>query len=150
MAIDKNWGIVGNPSPKLRSNVDAARFDELVKALKMALGPCSGLTSEDVDVAYLTRLMEEYNAHGQGWERYAMGDASRGYTRNLVDEGNGKSNLVGIPRVDKHPHPEMANVAIACPRMDPWEGEPYPRSRQCSLPDEDPPREPDRNEIRVP
>jgi len=70
------------------------RFDELVQALKDALGPSSGLTSEDVDVEHLKRLMQEYNTNEREWGRYAFGDESRGYTRNLVDEGNGKSNLL--------------------------------------------------------
>lgn len=100
MAIDKNWSHPGDAPLKVRCDVDAARFDELVKALKVALGPCSGLTSDDVDVAYLTRLMEEYNADGKGWDRYAMADKTRGYTRNLVDEGNGKSNLVCLIVID--------------------------------------------------
>jgi hypothetical protein len=78
-----------------RAHVDANRFDELVLALKEALGPCSGLTSDDVDVAHLTRLMRDYASEPREWARFAMGDVSRGYTRNLVDEGNGKSNLVG-------------------------------------------------------
>lgn len=70
------------------------RFGELVHALKEALGPSSGLTSDDVDLNHLTSLMKEYDPNDDGWHSYAMGDASRGYTRNLVDEGNGKSNLV--------------------------------------------------------
>ncbi len=70
------------------------KFQRLVLALKDALGPSSGVTSDDVDVAYLTRLMGEYDADDEGWQPYSLGDASRGYTRNLVDEGNGKSNLV--------------------------------------------------------
>lgn len=69
-------------------------FETLVLALKDALGPSSGLTSDDVDVDYLTELMRDYPSTDGGWESYAMGDQSRGYTRNLVDEGNGKSNLV--------------------------------------------------------
>ena len=69
-------------------------FDSLVLGLKEALGPSSGLTSDDVDVEYLTQLMREYPSTDSGWEPYAMGDETRGYTRNLVDEGNGKSNLV--------------------------------------------------------
>ncbi|OAA68386.1 cysteine dioxygenase [Niveomyces insectorum RCEF 264] len=73
---------------------DVSRFEQLVQALKQALGPSSGLTSDDVDVGHLTRLMEEYNAVDEGWMPYNFGDASRGYTRNLVDEGNGKSNLL--------------------------------------------------------
>ncbi|CAK7202962.1 hypothetical protein SEUCBS139899_005689 [Sporothrix eucalyptigena] len=73
---------------------DVSRFELLVKALKQALGPSSGLTSDDVDVNHLTRLMKEYDASDEGWMPYNFGDASRGYTRNLVDEGNGKSNLL--------------------------------------------------------
>jgi len=74
--------------------VDENLFEELVLALKSALGPCSGLTSDDIDVTFLTRLMKLYDARDRNWAKYAFGDASRGYTRNLVDEGNGKSNLV--------------------------------------------------------
>lgn len=73
---------------------DEDLFEELVLALKSALGPCSGLTSDDIDVTFLTRLMKLYDARDRNWSKYAFGDASRGYTRNLVDEGNGKSNLV--------------------------------------------------------
>ncbi|KAM3515798.1 hypothetical protein MY11210_000569 [Beauveria gryllotalpidicola] len=74
--------------------VDENLFEELVLALKSALGPCSGLTSDDIDVTFLTRLMKLYDARDRNWAKYAFGDASRGYTRNLVDEGNGKSNLL--------------------------------------------------------
>ena len=70
------------------------RFEGLVQALKEALGPSSGLTSDDVDVDNLGRIMQEYATDEREWSRYAFGDQSRGYTRNLVDEGNGKSNLV--------------------------------------------------------
>ncbi|AEO55089.1 hypothetical protein MYCTH_2298517 [Thermothelomyces thermophilus ATCC 42464] len=77
-----------------RGTVDTNRFDDLVLALKEALGPSSGLTSDDVDVGHLTRLMREYDSDPREWSKFAMGDESRGYTRNLVDEGNGKSNLL--------------------------------------------------------
>lgn len=70
------------------------KFEELVLAMKKALGPSSGLTSDDVDVDSLTDLMTNYKSDPQEWGKYVFGDASRGYTRNLVDEGNGKSNLV--------------------------------------------------------
>jgi hypothetical protein len=80
-----------------RVNIDTNRFDDLVLALRQALGPSSGLTSDDVDVDHLDRLMRDYDSDPREWSRFAMGDESRGYTRNLVDEGNGKSNLVGQP-----------------------------------------------------
>ncbi|KAL2109214.1 hypothetical protein VUR80DRAFT_2801 [Thermomyces stellatus] len=69
-------------------------FEKLVQELKDALGPSSGLTSDDVDVEHLTRLMEEYDPADKGWRSYFFGDKERNYTRNLVDEGNGKSNLL--------------------------------------------------------
>lgn len=69
-------------------------FEELVMALKEGLGPSSGLTSEDVDVDSLMEMMRAYDGSDMQWSKYAFGDASRGYTRNLVDEGNGKSNLL--------------------------------------------------------
>ncbi len=81
-----------------RATIDTNRFDDLVVALKDALGPSSGLTSDDVDVGHLSRLMRDYDSEPREWSRFAMGDESRGYTRNLVDEGNGKSNLVGWTR----------------------------------------------------
>lgn len=73
------------------------KFEQLVQAMKKALGPSSGLTSDDVDVDLLSDLMRSYDSNPMEWGKYAFGDASRGYTRNLVDEGNGKSNLVSRP-----------------------------------------------------
>lgn len=69
-------------------------FHQLVADLSQILGPSSGLTSADVDVQQLRSLMERYISNEDEWRRYAFADLSRGYTRNLVDEGNGKSNLV--------------------------------------------------------
>jgi cysteine dioxygenase len=69
-------------------------FQRLVDELSRTLGPCSGLTSEGVDVQHLKQLMEGYISKQSEWVKYAFADASRGYTRNLVDRGNGKSNLV--------------------------------------------------------
>ncbi|ROW05464.1 hypothetical protein VSDG_00015 [Cytospora chrysosperma] len=70
------------------------QFEDVVLALKEALGPSSGLDSKDVDVNFLMDIMRVYDAEEEGWVPYAMADPSRGYTRNLVDEGNGKSNLL--------------------------------------------------------
>ena len=70
-------------------------FHKLVQELSDALGPTSGLDSDDVDPAAIQRLMDGYTSNQKDWEQYALSDRSRAYTRNLVDEGNGKSNLVG-------------------------------------------------------
>ena len=69
-------------------------FEQLVQDLSAALGPSSGLDSDDVNPHDIERLMETYVSDETEWGVYAMSDPSRAYTRNLVDEGNGKSNLV--------------------------------------------------------
>ncbi len=71
-------------------------FHRLVSDLSRILGPSSGLNSEDVDVQKLNKLMEDYISIEEDWGKYAFSDFSRGYTRNLVDEGNWKSNLVSL------------------------------------------------------
>jgi cysteine dioxygenase len=70
-------------------------FDRLVQDLSATLGPSSGLDSADVNPMDLQRLMEGYTSSPRDWAKYAWSDDTRAYTRNLVDRGNGKSNLVG-------------------------------------------------------
>ena len=72
-------------------------FDKLVEDLSRTLGPSSGIDSTDVDPKVLQDLMANYVSDESEWTKYAFDDRSRGYTRNLVDQGNGKSNLVGVP-----------------------------------------------------
>ncbi|KAK1985471.1 RmlC-like cupin domain-containing protein [Colletotrichum cereale] len=69
------------------------QFEELVIALREALGT-SGLTCDSVDLSSLKGLMNGYNSNAEEWKDFALADPSRAYTRNLVDEGNGKSNLL--------------------------------------------------------
>lgn len=69
-------------------------FHDLVQALSDVLGPSSGLDSEEVDPADIQQLMRSYVSKESEWIQYAFSDPSKHYTRNLVDEGNGKSNLV--------------------------------------------------------
>ena len=70
-------------------------FEELVQQLSDVLGPCSGLDSEEIDPDVIQQMMQSYTSKESEWEQYALLDPSKHYTRNLVDEGNGKSNLVG-------------------------------------------------------
>jgi cysteine dioxygenase len=55
-------------------------------------------------------LMKEYDAAEEGWVPFALADRDLPYTRNLVDEGNGKSNLVSSMSLDQHliPRPLVA------------------------------------------
>jgi hypothetical protein len=71
-------------------------FDVLVEQLSQQLGPCSGINSEDVDPKELERLMGEYVSDEEHWEKYFFPSSNHAYTRNLVDKGNGKSNLVSL------------------------------------------------------
>lgn len=77
-------------------------FHKLVDDLSAVLGPSSGLDSDDVDPMDIQKLMEGYVSNHEEWQRYALADESRAYTRNLVDEGNGKSNLVSRKVASQH------------------------------------------------
>ncbi|KAE9374719.1 cysteine dioxygenase [Stipitochalara longipes BDJ] len=91
MASSIDQDVIGAGSGKYEP-LDA--FHRMVSDLSRILGPSSGLNSEDVDVQKLHNLMENYTSNEEHWAKYAFSDFSRGYTRNLVDEGNGKSNLL--------------------------------------------------------
>lgn len=69
-------------------------FQSLIKAISDALGPSSGIDSDDVDANEIQEIMARYKSQEDEWSQYALSDPNRPYTRNLVDEGNGKSNLV--------------------------------------------------------
>ncbi|KAI9495636.1 RmlC-like cupin domain-containing protein [Zychaea mexicana] len=69
-------------------------LDQLVKNIHRALGPDGGLDSEHIDANEIMRLMEEYSSNATDWEKYTLFDHSRAYTRNLIDDGNGKFNLM--------------------------------------------------------
>ena len=69
-------------------------FQNLIQELRKSLGPSSGIDSHDVSPANLEELMKGYDSNHSEWIKYAFQDYSRNYTRNLVDEGNEKCNLV--------------------------------------------------------
>ncbi|KAL2836616.1 RmlC-like cupin domain-containing protein [Aspergillus pseudoustus] len=69
-------------------------FEELVQDLSIFLGPSSGLDSDEVNPFDIQRLMELYISNPEDWLPFALGDSNKPYTRNLIDEGNGKSNLL--------------------------------------------------------
>ncbi|KAI9278529.1 RmlC-like cupin domain-containing protein [Phascolomyces articulosus] len=69
-------------------------LDQLVKNIHLALGPDGGLDSEHIDANEILKLMEEYSSNATDWSKYTIFDHSRAYTRNLIDDGNGKFNLM--------------------------------------------------------
>ncbi|KAF2275821.1 cysteine dioxygenase type I [Westerdykella ornata] len=69
-------------------------FDHLVNALRNRLGEHHGISDEEVDTEELKSLMRDYISQESEWAQYAFKSATKHYTRNLVDKGNGKSNLL--------------------------------------------------------
>lgn len=70
-------------------------FDRLVEDIRTILGPSSGINSADVDVEDLMKAMKEYDSCTEHeWEKYALNDPTRNYTRNGVDDINHKANLL--------------------------------------------------------
>jgi cysteine dioxygenase len=70
-------------------------FDRLVEDIRTILGPSSGIDSADVDVEDLMAAMREYDSRNEHeWEKYALNDPTRHYTRNGVDNINHKANLL--------------------------------------------------------
>ncbi|KAE8314983.1 RmlC-like cupin domain-containing protein [Aspergillus transmontanensis] len=82
-----------DPDPE-PTNQPTNAFDQLVQDLSAALGPSSGLDSDDVDPLNIQRLMDQYTSNPEEWQPFALSDLRKSYTRNLIDEGNGKSNLL--------------------------------------------------------
>jgi len=77
------------PSPE-----PTADFNALVSSINKILGPSNGIDSAGVNVQDLQDAMLAYTSSEADWCKYALSDPSRGYTRNLVDNCNGKSNLL--------------------------------------------------------
>lgn len=100
--MESSYQTPQSPSEKPASIHDSARgspipedaFQNLVQDINDILGPSNGIDSDGVDVDELKRVMFDYPSTESEWSKYAFADHSRAYTRNLVDRGNGKSNLV--------------------------------------------------------
>lgn len=69
-------------------------FASLVEELSEALIPFSGGSFEEIDPNGVVDLMKDYKSNEPEWEQYAFEDPNKTFTRNLIDKGNGKSNLV--------------------------------------------------------
>ena len=83
-------------STPFRTSAQDNDFQRLVRDLSDILGPSSGIDSADVNPTDLITRMESYTSVQADWLQYAYKDASMAFTRNLVDRGNGKSNLLVV------------------------------------------------------
>lgn len=64
-----------------------ASLDELIAHLR------DTFSSENVNIEYVQALMSSYKSNISDWQKFAKFDENS-YTKNLVDEGNGKYNLM--------------------------------------------------------
>ncbi|KAL1297081.1 hypothetical protein AAFC00_004666 [Neodothiora populina] len=71
-------------------------FSTLVYEIRQYLGQSSGIDSANVDPEHIKALMAKYTSNPKEWEQYSRADTSRNYTRTLVDNVNGKANLILI------------------------------------------------------
>ncbi|KAJ2996700.1 hypothetical protein HDV02_006260 [Globomyces sp. JEL0801] len=81
-------------------------LNELIESIHAEMGK-EGL--ENADVNKVQALLNSYDANIGDWERYALKNEAGGckYTRNLVDAGNGKFNLMVLvwdPKVSSPIH----------------------------------------------
>lgn len=69
------------------------KFYQLILKLKSLLNG-KGLLAEDIDVAQVQQLMNEYTSNPADWEKFALYDDSLPYTRNGIININGNANLL--------------------------------------------------------
>lgn len=81
---------------QLLDDKNSYTLEQLVHDIHRVLGPDGGLDSEHIDANEIIRLMERYTSNAKDWHKYAIFDHSRAYTRNLVDDGNGKVKDKGL------------------------------------------------------
>ncbi|EGW33792.1 uncharacterized protein SPAPADRAFT_59145 [Spathaspora passalidarum NRRL Y-27907] len=73
---------------------ESSGFYKLIQELKQLLGKDRGLTSDDIDIEKVKQLMESYKSDELDWEKFALYDPSRNYSRNGVININGNANLL--------------------------------------------------------
>lgn len=66
---------------------------DLINNLKRLLNG-QGLSSLDIDIDEIKRLMEQYESKESDWSMFAHHDSSRNYTRNGIININGNANLL--------------------------------------------------------
>ncbi|XP_018046645.1 PREDICTED: cysteine dioxygenase type 1 [Atta colombica] len=85
MPCKKALRLVDNGEKLRREKVSTLR--ELIDALYEAYN------TDNVNIDYVQNLMMDYKSNPAEWKKFAKFDRYR-YTRNLVDEGNGRFNLM--------------------------------------------------------
>jgi hypothetical protein len=83
-----------------KKDLPTGKFQKLIDRLSEILGS-SGIDAEHVSATQLCDIMTAYESNSKDWMPYVSEwpDADQPYTRNLVDSGNGKYNLVSHTRL---------------------------------------------------
>ena len=84
------------PQQPIASPNSPQTLENLVQDIHRVLGPDGGLDSEHIDANEIMRLMEQYSSNATDWNKFTIFDHSRAYTRNLIDDGNGKVKKIGV------------------------------------------------------
>ena len=72
------------------------KFHKLVQELSGYIDTAESLAfSEICDPNAVIQRMKQYQSYARDWARYAYRDEAQCFTRNMVDRGLGKSNIVG-------------------------------------------------------
>lgn len=69
-------------------------FGQLISQLRAVLGTTKGLSSADIDIDHIRDIMESYTSNEAHWGKFALADATKGYTRNGIVDINGNANLL--------------------------------------------------------
>lgn len=74
-------------------------FRQLVQGLSCYLASLPSSAFKDINYRLIIKAMENYTSQSSEWEKYAHKNEKQCFTRNLVDPGNGRHNLVCRVRV---------------------------------------------------
>lgn len=81
-------------APGYRPFKERYNLDSLVQDIKQHLGESGGISSDEVDEAYLISLAQKYISDPSDWIGYFYKDTSKNYTRNAIENINHKANIV--------------------------------------------------------
>ncbi len=140
---------VTESAERASTNAQYQRLDEfhiLVQELSGYLDTAQTLAfSEICDPNAVIQRMKEYRSNRLEWAKYAHEDEGQCFTRNMVERGLGKSNIVCWhvgPKRSRSDHHVVAHFGL-----DSRKGEPGTRSCWFTLRDESPPRVTERDTV---
>lgn len=92
--FDKRERVVRSLPSTMHLHNSRHDFDVLVEKIRECLGQDAGIDTSDQHLDELISALKHYQSVDTHWSKFALRDASRAYTRNLVDECNGNANLL--------------------------------------------------------